>query len=98
MAALGRFEDAFACNKKALALNPDCAEAQRGVVGIGKLLHDSERARLEEIVADPKLAAHQRISAGFALGALHDKAGEYDCAFNRAPGECDRLAAGLGCP
>lgn len=42
-----------------------------------------ELARLSAVVDDPASAPSQRVAAGYALGALLDKAGDYDAAFSR---------------
>ncbi|MBV9249961.1 MAG: sulfotransferase [Acetobacteraceae bacterium] len=84
LSALGRFREAIECHKRALALDPDHADASRGMVAAGERIENQqELERLREAVEDDSLDVHQRISAGFALGTLLDKAGSYEEAFER---------------
>ena len=84
LAALGRFEEAVGCYRKVLELDPANAEAPRGIVAVGDTIDDAaELTRLRAATDDAKLPVSQRIAAGFALGALLDKTGKYDAAFER---------------
>ncbi len=84
MAALGQFDETITCYRRVLALDPDCTEAKRGMVAVGQQIDDkAELAWLDDILSNEALPAHQRISAGFAVGELLDKAGDYDAAFQR---------------
>jgi len=82
MMSQGRFDEAVACYRKVLAADPGNAEAQRGIVAAGAQIDDeTDLARLTAIAGDPTLPARKRIAAGFTLGSLLDKSGEFDAAF-----------------
>jgi tetratricopeptide (TPR) repeat protein len=84
MATLGRFSETMTCYRHVLALDPNCAEAKRGMVSAGERGDDAaELAWLEGILNNEALPPRQRIPAGFAMGELLDKAGDYDAAFER---------------
>lgn len=84
MAVLGKFDESVACFRHVLTLDPDCAEARRGMVAIGQQTSDAaELALLDGILGNAALPAGQRIPAGFAIGELLDAAGDYDAAFER---------------
>jgi tetratricopeptide (TPR) repeat protein len=84
MATLGQFDESVACYRRVLELDPDCAEARRGMVAVGQQIDDAEElAGLDDILSNEALLARQRIPAGFAIGELLDAAGDYDGAFER---------------
>jgi tetratricopeptide (TPR) repeat protein len=83
LASLGRFDEAIACHRHVLELDPTCAEAQRGMAAIGERIEEAaELERLRAAVDDAALPVGKRISTSFALGTLLDKAGQYDEAFH----------------
>lgn len=80
--ALGRFDEAAACYRRALEIDPTSGETRRSLAIIGRLSVDAaEIERLEHIFADEAQPERDRIAAGFALGVSFDKAGDYDKAF-----------------
>ena len=82
LASLGRFKDAVVCYRRANELDPDSAEVQRAIVAAGEPIEDSaEVARLAAVLDNSTVRRRRRISAGFALGSMLDKGGEYDAAF-----------------
>jgi tetratricopeptide (TPR) repeat protein len=82
LAALGRFDEAVDAYRQALDVDPECAEAQRGIVAAGERTQDvAELARLRAVADDAETPVHHRIAASYALGALLDKSGEYDDSF-----------------
>ena len=82
LASLGRFDEAIDAYRRALTLDPNCAEAQRGIVAAGERSADpAELDRLQAIADDTAQPALPRVSANYALGGLLDKAGDYDAAF-----------------
>ena len=90
--ALGRFGEAADCYDRALQIEPASAETRRSLAKIGRLVNvPDEVARLAEALASESRPAMDRIAAGFALGILHDKAGDHDDAF-KAFESANRLA------
>ncbi|HUB13780.1 MAG TPA: sulfotransferase [Acetobacteraceae bacterium] len=84
LAALGQFDEAIAIYRHILELDPACTEARRSIVAAGEHMIDAgELARMAAVADDPAADVEQRLSAGYALGALLDKAGDYDAAFAR---------------
>lgn len=82
LSALGRFTAAADAHRQALVLDPDSVEARKGLVAAGQLSADeAETQQLLAVASDIGQPASQRIPAGFALGRLFDKAGDYDAAF-----------------
>lgn len=82
MAALGRFDAAERCFTQALRIDPDRADAIIGRAVIHRLVAgDREVAQLRRWLDEPARDLADRISAGFALGSLHDRAGDYGAAF-----------------
>ena len=95
LASLGRFAEAAEAYHRAQALEPDSAEASRGLVVVGQLVpNQTEIARLRSLAADEAQDATERVSAGFALGRLFDDAGDFDPAFQFYAG-ANRLARKL---
>ena len=81
-ALMGRFAAAADCYNQLLALDPASSDALSRLAAIGKLpdavnAHD----RLHAALRDPGRPEIERLSAGFALGSLLDKAGNYAAAF-----------------
>jgi tetratricopeptide (TPR) repeat protein len=94
LAALGHFDEAAANHRQVLESDPDCAEAQRGLITIGERIENTgELSRLRAIVDDAAQPVGRRISMNFALGALLDKEGDYNEAFRRIA-EANRLVKG----
>jgi tetratricopeptide (TPR) repeat protein len=82
LAVTGQFEEAEACCRKALSLNPDSVEARRDLAMIDRQSGDATQiGRMRAALDDPAAPRSDRIAAGFGLGALLDRAGEYDAAF-----------------
>jgi tetratricopeptide (TPR) repeat protein len=82
LATLGRFQDAIATYQRILELDPNCAEARRSIVAAGEKETDAaEIARLRALVDDGDVLPRHRVAAGYALGALLDKAADYEGAF-----------------
>jgi tetratricopeptide (TPR) repeat protein len=81
-AAVGRFNEAIACHRKALALDPRLEEARLWLINIGAAeTEDSDAAHLRQVLADPARNRIERAGAGYALGRLLDGRGAYDDAF-----------------
>ena len=80
--ALGRFEEAVSCFERALAIDPNDAEAQRNLAATGREDADeAEVVRLRDSLADETRSFNDRAAAGFAAGAALDKAERFDDAF-----------------
>jgi tetratricopeptide (TPR) repeat protein len=80
--ALGRFDEAIDCFRRALAIDPDLIEARHSLTATGQLTADpAEIDRLRAILDAPEGDGNARAAAGFALGALLDRADDYDRAF-----------------
>jgi len=83
LATLGRFQEAIAIYQRVLEVDPECAEARRSTVAAGEKQADAaEIGRLRSTADDPDARPRHRVAAGFALGALLDKAEDYDAAFH----------------
>jgi tetratricopeptide (TPR) repeat protein len=93
LAAQGQFQQAVETYRRILELDPGCTDAQRGMVSVGAEIDAAERTRLEALVDAADVPEGRRIAAGFALGSLLDRLGEYDAAF-RYIAAANRLAAG----
>ncbi len=92
--ALGHFDDAEACFRKSIALDPTKSESWRSLAKMGRLAGAEAEAVLRATLHDEKLPLWDRAVSGFALGAVHDKAGAYDEAF-QAYSLGNRLARAL---
>ena len=80
--ALGRFDEAVICLRRALAINPDLAEARRMLAATGQQSADKvEMDRLRDLLSKPDLEVNDRVAAGFTLGSLLDRVDDYDEAF-----------------
>ena len=81
-AALGRFAEAADCYRKAMALAPDLETSRYGLIRVGHGAElQSDSARLLHVLEDPGANLDERATAGYALGELHDRAGDYDAAW-----------------
>ena len=90
-ASLGAFDEAEACQHKALTLNPRSAEGRRDLAMIGRFIDSpADIARLHEVLADPQAAETERVAAGFAIGTTCDRDGNPDAAI-KALHEANRL-------
>jgi tetratricopeptide (TPR) repeat protein len=79
---LGRFDEADACVKRLLEIDPTDLLAIRHVPWSGNQAREpAEIERLISLLDRPEANAEDRISAGFALGRLLDEAGRFDEAF-----------------
>ncbi|MGH7211084.1 MAG: sulfotransferase, partial [Acetobacteraceae bacterium] len=80
--AAGQFPAAIGCFRHALAIQPRLADAWRNLALTGGIaVPDESVGQLETLLADPALAAGDRVAAGFAIAKLHDDAGRHDAAF-----------------
>ena len=80
--AAGQFAAAIGCFRRALAIQPRLADAWRNLaLTDGIAAPDGAVGQLETLLADPALAALDRVAAGFAIAKLHDDAGRHDAAF-----------------
>ena len=81
---LGRFDEADACVKRLLEIDPTDLLAVRHVPWSGNQAQEpAEIERLAAVLDQRESNAEDRISAGFALGRLLDEAGRFDEAFAR---------------
>jgi tetratricopeptide (TPR) repeat protein len=81
-AATGRFEEAAACFRRQLAIDPSSAEAQHALARLNRLEGSTdELGDLQRLLNDPVRILGDRIAAGFALGTALDKAQQFDAAF-----------------
>ncbi|WP_158925921.1 sulfotransferase [Acidisphaera sp. S103] len=81
-ALMGRFDAAADCYNQLLALDPASSDALSRLAAIGKLPDAaSAHGLLQATLNDPARSEIERLSAGFALGSLLDKAGNYEAAF-----------------
>jgi len=78
----GHFEEALSCFHRAPKLDPDLPHAHGSLARTGQQASDeTQLQRLRAVMESPERAASDRITAGFALGALLDNADRYDEAF-----------------
>lgn len=93
----GRFDEADARYRAALALQPACGDAWRGLANIKtRPLSELDRERLAAALGRADLATADRIAMGFALGKVCEDHGQYEQAFaalNRANAQQRELAA-----
>ncbi|MCL6620107.1 MAG: sulfotransferase [Thermomonas hydrothermalis] len=91
----GRFHDAIAQYRAALAVHPACGDAWRGLSNIKTLpLTDADAALLRAQLARPDLAEPDRIAMLYALGKLeedHGRLAEALAAFSAANARQKRL-------
>jgi tetratricopeptide (TPR) repeat protein len=79
---MGRFDRAKSAFERALALDPDDAEAHRALATIhGREADAAETERLRGLFDDTARPRHQRTEAGFALAKILDSADRFDEAF-----------------
>lgn len=80
---LGRFDDAAARYRAALALHPACGDAWRGLSNIKNIpLSDADGAALALQLQRPDLRFEDRLAMGYALGKLEEDHGRYPQAFS----------------
>jgi tetratricopeptide (TPR) repeat protein len=80
--AMGRFDDAADAYRHALAIDPDSAVAMSGLAEIGRQLTEYvPREAPNAMLWDESKPVRQRVSAGFAVGRVTDRTGQYDAAF-----------------
>jgi tetratricopeptide (TPR) repeat protein len=78
----GRFDDADADYRAALALHPACGDAWRGLANIKTPpLGDTDREQLDLMMQRIDITAADRIAMGFALGKVSEDRGLYQDAF-----------------
>jgi tetratricopeptide (TPR) repeat protein len=81
--SLGRFEEADDYFHKVRALDPADPRSFKHVSSEGKALQANEEEHLAAVLDRRDISTDARITAGFGLGRLLDKAGRYDEAFAR---------------
>ncbi len=75
---LGRFDEATASYRAALAVMPSCGDAWRGLGNIKtRALDEADRARMRAVLDANDTADSDRIAIGFALGKAEEDAGHY---------------------
>lgn len=75
---LGRFDDATASYRAALAVMPSCGDAWRGLGNIKtRALDDADRMQMRALLDAADTADSDRIAIGFALGKAEEDAGRY---------------------
>ena len=73
---LGRFDDATASYRAALAVMPSCGDAWRGLGNIKtRALDDADRMQMRALLDAADTADSDRIAIGFALGKAEEDAG-----------------------
>jgi tetratricopeptide (TPR) repeat protein len=78
----GRFDDADARYRAALALHPACGDAWRGLANIKtRPLSEADREQLVMALQRTDLGPADRIAMGFALGKVCEDHGRYEQAF-----------------
>ncbi|WEN16606.1 sulfotransferase [Rhodanobacter sp. AS-Z3] len=91
----GRFDEADARYRAALALYPACGDAWRGLANMKtRPLSDADREQLSVAWRQPAITPTDRIAMGFALGKVCEDQGRYGEAFdalNRANSELREL-------
>ncbi|HWT15541.1 MAG TPA: sulfotransferase [Patescibacteria group bacterium] len=76
---LGRFDEATASYRDALAVMPACGDAWRGLANIKtRALDDTDRAQMRALLDAAHTADSDRIAIGFALGKAEEDAGHYN--------------------
>jgi tetratricopeptide (TPR) repeat protein len=82
-AALGRFAEAADCYRKAIALDPDLEEPRYALIRAGHQADvQPDVERLLRVLDDPGKTVDERSTAGYSLGELLDRAGDYDAAWS----------------
>lgn len=90
-AALGKFGEAEISYRKALEIFPDYHDAQLGLTELRRDVGDIvESEKLIAALGDATTNHSERVAAGFALGKMFEKSGQYDDAF-AAYAEANRL-------
>ncbi|MBP6078557.1 MAG: sulfotransferase [Xanthomonadales bacterium] len=75
---LGRFDDAIAHYRAALALHPACGDAWRGLANIKtRALDENDRAHMHTLLQVATTGDSDRIAIGFALGKAEEDAGHH---------------------
>ncbi|MET4568267.1 sulfotransferase [Rhodanobacter soli] len=91
----GRFDEADAHYRAALALHPACGDAWRGLANMKtRPLSGHDREQLATALRQPGFGAADRIAMGFALGKVCEDQGHYEQAFaalNQANAELRQL-------
>ncbi|HJW07329.1 MAG TPA: sulfotransferase [Rhodanobacter sp.] len=82
LAHAGRFDEADARYRAALALHPACGDAWRGLANIKtRPLAEADREHLASALRQPGLNPADRIAMGFALGKVCEDQARYEQAF-----------------
>jgi tetratricopeptide (TPR) repeat protein len=79
--SFGRFDEALMCFRRTVDLDPDRPEAYRSLAVTGQQADEAQLRRLAAVLKNRERSVSDRISAGFALGALLDNAERCDEAF-----------------
>jgi tetratricopeptide (TPR) repeat protein len=78
----GRFDEAAARYRAALALHPACGDAWRGLANMKtRPLSEHDREHLARVLRRPDLTPSDRIAAGFALGKVCEDQHRHEQAF-----------------
>jgi tetratricopeptide (TPR) repeat protein len=81
---LGDFQGAEAVFLDVLKAHPKFAPALHALARMKRLSDDPERRKqLSRLITDTSLPPRHRVQAGFTLGEILDRAGDYDSAFAR---------------
>src|SRR5262249_46803709 len=81
--SLGRFDEADNCSERVRTLNPGDVRSYKHVSSEGEGLEAEEEQHLAAALERDDTSIDGRITAGFGLGRLLDKARRYDEAFTR---------------
>jgi tetratricopeptide (TPR) repeat protein len=82
LTCLGRFDEAEAEIREAIARDPSSVKARQGLAALGRLTAgDQDAAVLAALLRNEDAPARDRIAAAFGLGPALDRSGDYDDAF-----------------
>jgi tetratricopeptide (TPR) repeat protein len=74
----GHLDEGLSCYRRAIAIDPDLADAYEALSYSGQNADEAQVKRLAALLADPDRPLSDRIAAGFAAGTFLDNAGHYD--------------------
>ena len=79
---LGHFDAAAEAYRCSLLLEPRVGNALNGLAAVGERIDDdAAKEAARDVLDDQSRPVRDRVAAGFALGQVHDRYGDYDQAF-----------------